>query len=183
MSTHLTTEQLEAGLDSILQSPDDHGRLEMIVIRPREDERIELDECELSAEGGVRGDRWITSSPLQLDDGRSHPDVQIAVINSRLIDLVAGERSRWSLAGDNLYIDLNLASENLPVGQQLAIGDVVLQVTNQPHNGCHKFTERYGRDAVKFVNSDEGKRLHLRGVYVRVLKPGQVHVGDAIRKL
>ncbi|PQO26223.1 MOSC domain-containing protein [Blastopirellula marina] len=183
MPEHLTLEQLHSGLPHIQQSPRDEGVLKAIVIRPKTDERSQLAYCELSLEGGVHGDNWALGCWKSLPDGSPHPDVQIAITNSRAIDLIAGDSGRWALAGDNLYVDFDLSEENLPAGQQLAIGEVVLEVTEIPHNGCRKFSDRFGGDALKFVNSSVGKELHLRGIYARVVKSGIVRVGDEIRKL
>ncbi|QDU74935.1 hypothetical protein Pan97_19550 [Bremerella volcania] len=183
MPEHLTLEQLHEGLPHIQQSPSDEGTLEAIVIRPKTNERSQLAHCELSLEGGVHGDNWALGCWKSLPDGSPHPDVQVAIANTRAIDLIAGDPGRWALAGDNLYVDFDLSAENLPAGQQLAIGDVVLEITEIPHNGCKKFSDRFGSDAVKFVNSAIGKQLHLRGIYARVVKSGVVRVGDAIRKL
>ncbi|WDI42666.1 MOSC domain-containing protein [Bremerella sp. P1] len=183
MPEHLTLEQLHDGLPHIQESPTDDGKLDAIVIRPKTDERSQLAFCELSLEGGVHGDNWALGCWKSLPDGSPHPDVQIAITNSRAIDLIAGDTGRWALAGDNLYVDFDLSEDNLSAGQQLAIGDVVLEITEIPHNGCKKFSDRFGSDALKFVNSAVGKQLHLRGIYARVVKSGIVRVGDRIRKL
>lgn len=183
MPEHLTLEQLHAGLPHIQDSPRDGGTLKAIVIRPKTDERSSLAHCELSLEGGVHGDNWALGCWKSLPNGSPHPDVQVAITNSRAIDLIAGDAGRWPLAGDNLYVDFDLSSENLQPGQQLAIGDVVLEITEIPHNGCGKFSARFGSDALRFVNSPVGKQLHLRGIYARVVTSGIVHVGDTIRKL
>lgn len=183
MPEHLTTEQLHEGIPHIEASPNDNGVLKAIVVRPKTDERSELAFCELSPEGGVHGDNWALGCWKSLPDGSPHPDVQVAIANSRAIDLIAGDQGRWALAGDNLFVDFDLSNENLTAGQQLAIGDVVLEVTEIPHNGCQKFAARFGNDALKFVNSAIGKQLHLRGIYARVVKSGVVQVGDTIRKL
>jgi MOSC domain-containing protein YiiM len=180
---HLSGEQLNLGLDFILQSPSDQGELKMIVIRPSTDLRQSLQQCELSPERGVHGDNWADGCWLSLPDGRPHPDVQVAIMNSRAIELIAQEPERWELAGDNLLIDLDLSDENLPTGQRLAVGTVVLEITAQAHNGCKKFAERFGKDAVRFVNSKEGKRRHLRGIYAKVVQAGVVHVGDQVTKV
>jgi MOSC domain-containing protein YiiM len=179
---HLSLADLHAGLPTSRQSPSDQGVLKAIVIRPATDERISLGECKLSAELGVHGDNWAEGCWMSLPDGRPHPDVQVAIINARTIALIAGRQSRWPLAGDNLYVDLDLSGENLPSGQRLLIGSAILEITNVAHNGCKKFGERYGMDAVRFVNSDVGKELHLRGIYARVVQAGLVKVGDMIRK-
>ncbi|PQO40946.1 MOSC domain-containing protein [Blastopirellula marina] len=183
MPTHLTLEQLNDGILTIESSPQDAGTLEAIVIRPVTDARVSLDKCELSPQGGVHGDNWALGCWKSLPDGSPHPDVQVAIMNSRTIDLIAGEAERWPLAGDNLFVDLDLSENNLPPGTKLSVGDVTLEITEIPHNGCKKFAERFGTDAVKFVNSPVGKQMHLRGIYAKIVQAGTVRVGDVIRKL
>jgi MOSC domain-containing protein YiiM len=109
--------------------------------------------------------------------------MQLNLMNARAIALLAQEKDRWSLAGDQLYVDLDLSEENLPPGTQLAIGAAIIEVTDQPHTGCKKFMARFGADALKFVNSPVGKGLHLRGVNARVVQPGAIHTGDVVRKV
>lgn len=183
MVSHLSLDQLNDGLSDIRQSPVDKGVLKAIVIRPASDERVSLTECEVSPELGVHGDNWAKGCWMSLPDGRPHPDVQIAIMNARTIQLIAQDEDRWPLAGDNLYVDLDLSGENLPCGQRLAIGSAVLEITDVAHNGCKKFAQRFGDNAVKFVNSELGKKLHLRGIYARVVTTGVVRVDDAVRKL
>ena len=180
---HLTYDELTAGLERIRQAPSDGGTLRLIVVRPASEERISLEECELSPEAGVDGDNWATSCWARLDDGRSDPEVQVTITNSRVIELIAQHESRWPLAGDQLYVDLDLSHSNLPVGQRLAIGPVVLEITEHPHTGCKKFAHRFGHDALRFVNAGDGKALRLRGVYARIVEAGTARVGDEIRKL
>lgn len=179
----LTTEQLEAGLDNVRQSPKDGGTLEMIVRRPRVDGREVLEEGELDLEMGLVGDTWLDRGSSRTADGSAHPDMQLNVINARLLDLVAQDKARWQLAGDQLIVDFDLSEENIPPGTQLAIGSAVIEVTAQPHTGCQKFVARFGRDAMLFVNSPVGKQLHLRGINARVVQPGTVRRGDAVRKV
>jgi MOSC domain-containing protein YiiM len=180
---HLTLNELLTGLEEIRQSPADGAQLRAIVVRPATNHRLSLAQCEISPEGGVHGDNWADGCWMSLPDGNPHPDVQVAIMNARTIALIAREEDRWPLAGDNLYVDLDLSRDNLPCGQQLAIGSAVLEITAVPHRGCRKFAHRYGSDAVKFVNSEIGETLRLRGVYARVLQAGGVRVGDVVRKL
>lgn len=180
---HLTKEELEAGLDNIRQSPKNNGVLELIVARPAEDQRIVLHEADLTLEDGVVGDNWKSKGSSSTPDGSANPEMQLNITNSRIIALLAVSKDRWSLAGDQLYVDLDLSDENLPVGSQLAIGSVVIEVTAIPHNGCKKFADRYGVEAVKFVNTAEGKRMHLRGVNAKVVQAGTINQGDLIQKV
>ncbi len=180
---HLTTAELEAGLDHIRQSPKDEGILALIVRRPQVEEREILEEAELSLTEGVVGDNWRARGSSRTADGSAHPDMQLNIINARLIDLVAQDKDRWHLAGDQLFLDLDLSADNLPPGTQLALGDAVIEVTAEPHTGCKKFVSRFGLDAMLFVNSPVGKELHLRGINARVVKAGTIRVGDVAKKV
>jgi hypothetical protein len=181
--TYLTTAELEAGLEHIRQSPQDVGTLEMIVRRPRVDAREILPEGELDLERGLAGDSWLERGSSRTADGSAHPDMQLNVINVRLLNLVAQDQARWSLAGDQLVVDFDLSEANVPPGTRLAVGAAVIEVTAQPHTGCQKFVARFGRDAMLFVNSPVGKQLHLRGINARVVQGGTIRAGDEVRKL
>lgn len=173
---HLTTAEIEAGLEEIKQSPKDNGILQLIVARPKPDERKVLETGELNVEEGLVGDTWKTY-------GTVRPDAQITLMNSRCVALLAQDESRWKLAGDQLFVDLDLSDENLPHGTKLEIGSTILETTALPHNGCRKFVERFGLDAMKFVNSPVGKKLHLRGIYAKVIQSGAIQQGDIVKKI
>ena len=172
---HLTTAELEAGVEPIRHSPRDIGIVEMIVIRPATGERVVVDECELSVEGALRGDRW--------SDGPRTPGTEITLMNSRAAELIAQGRDRWPLAGDQLFVEFDLSEAHLPPGTRLAIGEVLLEISTIDHTGCAKFAHRFGKDALKFVNSPEGSSLNLRGIYASVVTSGVVKVGDKISKI
>jgi hypothetical protein len=180
---HLTMSELEAGLDTIRQSPKDAGVLELIVRRPQLDEREVLEEGCLDLIEGLVGDTWRTRSSSRTTDGSAHPDMQINIMNARVIALVAQEKARWSLAGDQLFVDLDLSAENLPPWTRLELGSAVLMVTDQPHTGCKKFMARFGLEALEFISSPIGKQLNLRGVNAKVVQPGIIRAGDVLRKL
>lgn len=180
---HLTKEELYAGLDHIKKSPKETGRLEWIVRRPNEGEREVLQTGELSETTGLVGDNWQTRKSSRTSDGSAHPDMQLNIMNVRAIALLAPDKERWALAGDQLYVDMSLTDENLPNGTQLAIGSAIIQITDQPHNGCNKFRKRFGLPALQFVNSPIGKELHLRGVNAKVIKAGTINQGDELRRV
>jgi MOSC domain-containing protein YiiM len=180
---HLTTTDLEAGLDEIRAAPTDAGTLELIVRRPAVGEREVADAAELSIEDGLVGDNWRARGSRKTEDGSAEPSRQLTIMSARAIALLAGDASRWPLAGDQLFVDLDLSHDNLPAGTVLAIGSAVVEVTEAPHNGCAKFADRYGMDAVRFVNSPDGKALRLRGLNARVVEPGTIRAGDTVKKL
>ena len=180
---HMTMEELEAGLDEIRQSPKDEGVLKLLVRRPQTEEREILEEGAFDPAEGLVGDNWKMRGSSLTADGSSHPETQLTLTNVRAIALVAQAEDRWQLAGDQLYIDMDLSAENLPPGTQLALGSAVLEVTDQPHNGCKKYVERFGLDAMKWVNSPVGKELHLRGIYTKVVRAGVARVGDVVKKV
>jgi hypothetical protein len=180
---HLTMEELEAGLDEIRQSPKDEGLLELIVRRPLTDVREVLEEGELHLAEGLVGDSWSKRGSSRTSDGSAHPEMQLNIMNARAIALIAQHKDIWPLAGDQLFIDMDLSAENLPAGTRLALGSAVIEVTAQPHTGCKKFVARFGLDAMKFVNSAVGKQLNLRGINAKVVQPGAIRVGYTVRKI
>jgi len=181
--THLTMTALEAGLDQIKQAAQESGILEMIVRRPGIREREILQEAELDTLVGLVGDNWRTRGSSRTADGSAHPDMQINIMSSRVLDLVSGSRERWHLAGDQLIVDLDLSSANLPPGTKLDLGAARLMITDQPHTGCKKFVERFGADALRFISSPTGKILNLRGLNSKVIHGGKIRVGDTLRKV
>ena len=180
---HRTPEELEAALDHIRQAPADRGTLELIVRRPAVDEREILESGQLSREEGLVGDTWNQRSSNKTSDGSPLIDAQINIMNARTAAAIAGPSDRWALAGDQLYIDLDISLETLPAGTQLAIGSAVIEVTAEPHTGCAKFSSRFGVEALRFVNSPTGRALNLRGINARVVHPGPIHQGDKVTRV
>ena len=182
MTASTSTSELEAGLGHVRAAPSDEGILELIVRRPAVDEREVVEQAELDVDDGLVGDNWRARGR---SGGRRppNPDAQITVVSSRAIALAAGERDRWPLAGDQLYVDLDISAENLPPGTRLAIGTAVIEVTAEPHTGCKKFAARFGLETLEHFNSPEGRAVNLRGINTRVVQSGAVRVGDVVRKL
>ena len=182
--SHISTDELRAGLDHVRGAPADSGTLKLIARRPAEEQREILEAGELDLGAGLIGDMWAERPSSSTADGGPNPEAQVTVMNARVAALVAGpETDRWAEAGDQLYVDLDLSHENLPAGTRLRIGDAVLEVTEAPHLGCGKFSRRFGVDALKLVNSEIGRALRLRGVNARVVTPGAVRHGDTVRKV
>ena len=180
---HVTMAELEAGLENIRQSPANAGMLELIVRRPQVEAREVLEEGELHLAEGLVGDNWKTRGSSQTVDGSAHPDMQLNIMNARVIALLAPQKERWALAGDQLYMDLDLSAENVPPGTRLSLGEAVIEVTDQPHTGCKKFAARFGLDALKFISSPIGKQLQLRGINAKVIRSGAIRIGDTVKKV
>lgn len=181
---HLTFDELQAAVATLDASPHDEGTVALIVCRPDLGVRQVLAQAEVSEASGVVGDNWFTRGSKRTEDGSAHPEMQITLMNSRIIHLIAQDEARWQLAGDQFFVDFDLSEANLPVGQRIALGDeVILEISTLPHTGCQKFTERFGSGAIKFVNSPAGREARYRGINARVIQGGTVTQGDVIRKL
>ena len=182
MSTdlHANRESLDVRLPDLRALGTAEGTLELIVVRPSEGERETPETAELTIEDGLVGDRWQAYVEA---DGRVHRDNQLTIASTHMLGLIA-EPERWPLAGDNLLVDMGLSKESLPVGSRLTIGDTVtVEISEEPHTGCAKFSARFGSDALKFINSPEGRELRLRGVNAHVIVPGTISTGDAVRRI
>jgi MOSC domain-containing protein YiiM len=173
--------ELDAHLDHIRAAPRDAGVIELLVVRPASDERSIVDEVELDVQRGVVGDRWLTKGSRHTPDGSSHPDQQLTLMSMRAAAAIA-DRDRWPLAGDQMFVDLDLSQDTLPIGTRLIVGEALIEISTLPHLGCAKFTARFGSDATKWVNGDIGKALRLRGVNARIIRGGVVRRGDTLRR-
>lgn len=180
---HRSLAGLEAALPEILSGPKRTGTLDLIVRRPGPGLRETPARTRISRAGGVAGDHWPRSAHIRTAEGRAHPDVQICLMMSRAIRAIAGPRQAWAMAGDNLFVDMDLTPDTAPPGTRLALGRAEIEITAEPHTGCGKFLARFGRDACVFVNTGPGKRHCLRGIYARVTRDGEIAVGDPVTKL
>ena len=180
---HFSADELEQGVTNILATPKDDGELKLIVRRPEVDQRETPEQARLDVEQGLVGDNWLARGSRHMPDGVADPEMQLNIMNTRVVHTVAGSEDRWALAGDQLFIDMDLSPENLPPGTQLQLGDAVIEITEPPHTGCKKFAARFGVDAMVFVNSGRGKELNFRGICAKVVTSGDIRVGDIARKL
>jgi hypothetical protein len=180
---HLDAAALAAGLDEIRRSPRDGGAVILVVRRPGVDLREALTEAVLDPVDGLVGDTWRARGSRHTEDGLADPQAQLTLMNARAAALVAGGPQRRELAGDQLFVDLDLSGHNLPPGTRLQIGEAVIEVSQKPHRGCEKFAARFGHEALRFVNSEVGRELNLRGVNTRVVVGGRLRIGDPVRKL
>ena len=183
MSNFLSYQQLEEKIDYINSSPKNNGTLSLIVRRPNEDEREVLSEAKLTFADGLQGDNWKYRKSRHTPDGSPLPSMQLNLMNKRCIEVIAQSKEKWPLAGDQLFVDLDLSEDNLHPGDQLQIGSAIIQISKEPHNGCKKFAARFGTDSVKFINDKRGKHYHLRGLNAQVIKEGTITENDAIIKL
>jgi len=183
VAQRLRIPRFDEGIDHIRRSPADEGRVELIVRRPAVDQREVLAMATLDLAEGVVGDTWRARGSTRTPDGSADAQAQLTLMNARAAALVAGQPDRWQLAGDQLYVDLDLSENNLPARTRLELGTAVIEITSKPHLGCRKFSDRFGKDALLLVNSPTGQALRLRGANARVVVPGTVRVGDMIRKL
>jgi MOSC domain-containing protein YiiM len=175
--------RLEESLDHIRTAPANNGTVELIARRPDVDDREVLTEARLEVGEGLAGDTWRARGSSRTPDGGPNPEAQLTLVNARASAAIAGERDRWALAGDQIYVDLDISVANLPPGSRVQIGSAVIEFSAEPHTGCAKFSARFGVDALRFVNSSTGRELRLRGANCRVVVAGAVRPGDAIRKL
>ncbi|HEX5588425.1 MAG TPA: MOSC domain-containing protein [Acidimicrobiia bacterium] len=171
------------GIDDVRRAPQGAGTLELIVVRPAVEERAVVEQARFDLVDGVVGDTWRARGSSRRADGSPDPDAQVTLMNARAAALIAGAPARWPLAGDQLYVDLDLSGAHLPAGTRLQVGTAVLEVTAKPHTGCTKFAARFGDVAWRFVNTPEGRELNLRGIFARVVDPGLARRGDRITKL
>ena len=181
--SHLTSEQIQVGMEHVSGSPADGGPLEKIVRRPEMGRREVVEEGVLDVDLGLVGDNWKARASAGSSDGSVSLRGQLAVMNSRFLSLIAQSEERWELAGDQLIVDLDLSMENLPPGLRLSVGEAVLEISEHPHTGCAKFSARFGQDALRFVSTPSGRDLRLRGVYARIVQSGAIRAGDTVTKL
>jgi hypothetical protein len=176
-------DELEAHLDVLRAAPRDEGTLALLVRRPVEDAREVLTDAVLDAEKGLLGDRWASGPQRFLPDGSVDRHNQLNVMSYRMVSFLAETPEGQALAGDQLYLELDLSVENLPPGSQIAIGEAVIEVSKKPHTGCSKFNARFGEDARAFVNGEAGRELRLRGLNASIVSGGTVRAGDPVRVL
>jgi hypothetical protein len=172
--------RFDAQLDQVHDAPIDQGRLELIVRRPAVDEREILDDARLDLDRGLVGDRWATRDTARTP---AYLAAQLTVINTRLLAAIEPDRARWPLAGDQLYVDLDLCETHLPAGSRLSIGTAVIEVSEEPHTGCAKFSARFGSEALRWINSPIGRAHRLRGLNARVVEAGTIRAGDVVRRV
>lgn len=166
-------EQLEEAWQKLPPAPRESGTVTMIVVRPGHGERECPGAAAVTVAEGLVGDRWNASN----DPERT---AQITLMEKRVADLVSGEWCGPEMAGDNFVVDFDLSEDAVPIGTRIAIGSAVLEVTDEPHTGCRQFRERYGAGALRWVNLKDHRDRKLRGINCRVVKDGQVSVGDRV---
>jgi len=169
---HLGMADLEARLAQLTASPTDLGYVSLLVRRAKGGKRDVIRSGHLSANAGLVGDEWVRNPERS-------SDAQLTMMDLGVARLIANGQS-LGLFGDQLFVELDLSRENMPVGSRLDVGAAVLEITGRPHNGCQKFSSRFGTDALRFVSRPDLRHKNLRGVYLRVLSDGGVKMGDCV---
>lgn len=167
-----TADDLRRALADLPAAPKDSGRVASIVRRMDLGRREAPDRLLLTPDAGVPGDAWSRQR-------RPDPDAQIAVMQADVARLIANGQP-LELFGDQLFLELDLSVDNLPPGSRLRVGGATVEVTPMPHNGCRKFRARFGPDAVELVSDPQLRHRNLRGIYLRVVEPGDVAIGDSV---
>jgi MOSC domain-containing protein YiiM len=175
-----TTAELDALLEGILDAPKDAGPVEMIVRRPAVNQREVVEMAQLHPELGLVGDNWVERVG---PDGQPHFGAQLTLMSARVAEAVAITRERWPLAGDQVYVDLDISVANLPAGTRLGMGEAVIEISEVPHTGCTKFSGRFGSDALRFANVGVGRDNRFRGVNTFIVQGGTFSVGDKVHKV
>ena len=182
LRTHRTAAELDSWV-ATLDAPRDVGTLKAVIRRPVPGEREVLEVGHLDLTEGLVGDGWAAHGSRHTADGTADPEMQLNVMHHGFVQFLAQDAGREELAGDQMYVDLDLSYDNLPAWSELHIGGpegAVIVVTEVPHNGCGKFIARYGKEAMTFVNGPAGKPRRLRGLCAKVVRPGPVRPGDEI---
>ena len=172
---HLPFAQLSRRWHTFGAADRDEGRLALIVLRRADGVRETPSHTRLTLEEGVPGDDWCRRPPRD-------PEAQLAVMRADVARLIANGQP-LTVFGDNLFVNLDISAGNLPTGTRLRVGGAVVEVTPKAHNGCRKFNGRFGNDALRFVAYKATRDQNFRGIYWKVVQPGDVRVGDAIRVL
>lgn len=183
MEIQFTLEHLQTQLNHIQESPKDTGSVLLIVRRPATEERELISQGRLIPASGLEGDNWRERGSTSMPDGSANPEAEITLMNTRVIQALTQDETRWALAGDQFFVDFDLSEENIPAGTRLALGSAIVEVSPLPHNGCKKFSERFGVDALKFISMAENKPLRMRGINAKIIQAGEVKQGDLIRKV
>ena len=170
---HPTQAELAAGLGALAMPPADSGRVALIVRRRPDGVRETPGQTRLTPEEGVPGDGWSRRPPRD-------PEAQLAVMRRDVAELIANGQP-LTVFGDNLFVDLDVSAASLPLGTRLQVGSAVVEVTPKPHDGCLKFKQRFGQDALRFVQAKSTRDQNRRGIYWKVVESGEVAVGAPIR--
>jgi len=171
-SRHLPFTVLRDSLDALPAPPRASGRLGLVVRRTPDKSRETPEAVELRSARGVPGDAWDRQP-------NGNPEAALTVMQVDVATLIANGQP-LTVFGDNLFLELDLSRENLPIGSRVRVGASLLEVTAKPHNGCRKFVARFGEDALRLVADPGLRHRNLRGIYMRVVERGTVTVGDPV---